>query len=339
MSDQARRALPTLYSFRRCPYAIRARLALAAAGFQPGRNLNLREVALKAKPPELLQASAKGTVPVLVRLASGADAAVIDQSRSIMDWALAHRDPQQWWKGRSTGDQHTINTLIEQNDGPFKYHLDRFKYAGRYGVEGLAQYEQQRQAALAILRQWNRRLGRDPWLLGARPSLADIALLPFVRQFRLADPESFDGNAELVGLQAWLHRFLSSAELAAVLTDPWAPRTPWRSPRWLYHLALTGEWHQARQQGSYTRSTRGRSLAEVGFIHLSEAHQLEATASRFYGDLPGGAVTLLSIDPATLRQQGLSVRHEPAPPAGELFPHLDGPLPLEAVVHSEPWRP
>lgn len=337
MSDQAPSALPTLYSFRRCPYAIRARLALVAAGFQPGRDLDLREVVLKAKPPELLQASTKGTVPVLVRHASGAGTTVIDESREIMHWALAHGDPQQWWNGRSTDEQHTINALIAQNDGPFKHHLDRFKYAGRYGAEGLAQQQQQRQAALAILRQWNRRLGPDPWLLGARPSLADFALLPFVRQFRLADPEGFDSNAELVGLQGWLQRFLSSDELAAVLAEPWAPRTPWRSPCWLYHLALSREWQQARQQGSYTRSTRGRSLAEVGFIHLSEAHQLEATAGRFFNDLPAGAVTLLVIDPRQPAMQHLELRREPAPGSGELFPHLFGPLPLDAVIWSAPW--
>jgi len=88
-------ARPILYSFRRCPYAIRARLALAAAGWQPGVDLELREVALKAKPPELVEASAKATVPVLV-LQQGQ---VIDESLAIMHWALEQRDPQGWLAG------------------------------------------------------------------------------------------------------------------------------------------------------------------------------------------------------------------------------------------------
>ncbi|MEB3233884.1 MAG: DUF952 domain-containing protein [Cyanobacteriota bacterium] len=319
------------YSFRRCPYAIRARLALAAAGIRP----ELREVALKAKPPELLVASAKGTVPVLV----DPEGPVLDESLAIMHWALAQHDPHHWWQGRSANEQAAIEALIAQNDGPFKHHLDRDKYAGRYGEQGLAEQPQHRRAAGAILQQWNSLLEAGGWLLGDRCTLADIALLPFVRQFRLADPEGFDASGGLTALRQWLHRFLESAELQTVLDEPWAQRNPWRSPSWLYHLALSGEWQQAQRQGSYRRSTRGRSLQEVGFIHLSQAHQLKATAARFYSDLPAGAVTLLVVDPAALRQQGLAVMHEPAPDTAELFPHLYGPLPLEAVVWSEPWRP
>jgi len=328
-----------LYSFRRCPYAIRARLALAAAGFSPGPDLELREVALKAKPPELLAASAKGSVPVLVLDQAGAPA-VRDESLAIMRWALDQADPEGWWAGRGSGEQGAIATLIEQNDGPFKHHLDRFKYAGRYGDRGLKEQAQHRQAAVSILQQWNRRLDiSGGWLLGPRSSLADGALLPFVRQFMLADPKGFDNAPDLAAVQQWLARFLGSEALSTVLNEAWAPRSPWRSPSWLYHLALSTDWQQALSEGVYRRSTRGQSLDAVGFIHLSAAHQLEATASRFYGDLPAGAVTLLCIEPATLRQHGLAVRHEPAPSSGELFPHLYGPLPLEAVVRSEPWRP
>lgn len=320
-----------LYSFRRCPYAIRARLALAAAGIKP----ELREVALKAKPPELLIASAKGTVPVLVDHA----ARVIDESLAIMHWALKQHDPGGWWKGRSTSEQAAMEGLIAQNDGAFKQHLDRYKYAGRYGERGLTEQQQHHEAALGILQQWNGHIESGGWLIGESCSLADIALLPFVRQFRLADPAGFDGASGLVALQRWLQQFLGSAELASVLAEPWAPRSPWRSPRWLYHLALSDEWHQAQRQGSYRRSTRGRSLEEEGFIHLSQAHQVQATATRFYSDVPAGAATLLIVDPAALQQQGLAVMHEPAPETGELFPHLYGPLPLEAVVWSGPWRP
>jgi glutathione S-transferase len=324
-------ALPCLYSFRRCPYAMRARLALAAAGVQPGRDLELREVALKAKPPELVQCSPKGSVPVLVL----PDGAVIEESLAIMRWALAQADPQGWLAGWSAADQEVMDALIAENDGPFKHHLDRFKYPDRYPGETL---EPHRLAALAILQRWNNRLGAG-WMLGDLPCLADWALLPFVRQFRLADPEGFEAEPDLEPLQCWLARFLASRELAAVMDPPWAKRIAWRSSGWLYHLALRGEWAEALRDGSYRRSTRGRSLEEVGFIHLSAAHQVEATAQRFYADLPPGQVLLLSLDPQRLAAAGLKLIEEPAPGSGELFPHLYGALPLEAVLLAQPLEP
>jgi glutathione S-transferase len=212
-------ARPVLYSFRRCPYAIRARLALAAAGFQPGETLELREVSLKAKPPELLAASAKGTVPVLVGAAGPQGQQVLEESLEIMAWALEHRDPHAWLAGWSPAAAATMAALIAENDGPFKHHLDRFKYSDRYPSEPS---EAHRLAGLAILRRWNDRLEAGGWLLGSRPSLADWALLPFVRQFRLADPQAFEASADLAALQAWLQRFLDGPELAAVMTAPWA---------------------------------------------------------------------------------------------------------------------
>ena len=384
-------AVPIFYSFRRCPYAIRARLALQLAGLRPGLDLELREVALRAKPPELLRASAKGTVPVLLIPANSAQgSSVLDQSLAIMTWALDRHDPGDWQRlgpGPAAAEQRRhMAALIEQNDGPFKYHLDRFKYAGRYpsGEPG-----EHRAAALAILRQWNRRLeqggdgtpngaagagdGRDwtdlgwvrgPWLLGERSSLADAALLPFVRQFRLADPSGFDTESDLTALQRWLHQGITSAAMAAVLAPPWGLRQPWHSPSWIYHLALTEEWHAAQRQGIYRRSTRGLSLEQVGFIHASRADQLAATYRRFYGD--AGPLTLLTIDPQRLTAP---VRFEPAPAVSaeavgeaggsggpletaeaggersseggekgsELFPHIYGPLPLEAVLNAEPF--
>ena len=320
---------PILYSFRRCPYAIRARLALAAAGLRPGVNLELREVHLQAKPPELLEASAKGTVPVLVL----PDGRVLDESLGIMHWALARSDPHRWLGGWGPAPVAAMEALITANDGPFKHHLDRFKYPDRYPGEA---FEAHRQAGLAILRSWSPRLEPGGWLLGRRPSLADWALLPFVRQFRLVDPAGFDAEPQIEALHAWLGRFLAGPELAAALEEPWAARAAWRSPGWLYHLALGPEWQAARADGMYRRSTRGRSLEEVGFIHLSNAHQVEATAALFYGDLPAGAVLLLTIDPQRLAAAALEVRFEQAG-GGEPFPHLYGPLPLGAVLRAEPW--
>jgi glutathione S-transferase len=334
-----------VYSFRRCPYAIRARLALAVAGVRPGIDLDLREVSLRAKPPELLAVSPAATVPVLVESpppagggwrAGAGPARVLDQSLAIMHWALEHQDPQGWLRGWGAAERAVIGELIAQNDGPFKHHLDRFKYAGRHGPAGLAAQGEHRQAALGLLRGWSRRLERGGWLLGGRCCLADWALLPFVRQFRLADPQGFDAEPGLEPLQRWLARLLAGPELAAVMAEPWATRAVWRSPGWLYHLALRQEWQQARAEGSYRRSTRGQSLEQVGFIHLSAAHQLPATAARFFGDLPATALVLLVIDPARLAAAGGELRWEPVS-SGERFPHLLGPLPLSAVLLAGPW--
>lgn len=322
--------VPVLYSFRRCPYAIRARLGLRAAGLEPGVSLELREVDLACRPPELIAASAKATVPVL--LEPGGE--VIDESLAILRWALEQGDPQGWLAGWSAERRAAGAALIEQNDGPFKHHLDRFRYPERFGV---ADPERHRAAALELLRAWNRRLEAGGWLLGSRPALADIALLPFVRQFRQSDPAGFDAEPALAALQAWLARFLASPELAAVLAPPWGWRQSWLSPSWLYHLALAGDWQQARAEGIYPWSTRARRQAEVGFVHLCRAHQLAATWERFYAD--AGAVRLLTLDPAALTAAGLELRDEPAP-GGELFPHLyGGPLPLAAVRHHASYRP
>ena len=311
---------PVLYSFRRCPYAMRARLALAAAG----QAVELREVALKAKAPELLEASAKGTVPVLVQ----ADGAVLEESLEIMRWALEQADPLGWLQA----DRAATAALIAQNDGPFKRHLDRFKYPDRYGEVDPMEH---RAAALAILREWEQRLAVGGWLLGAQATLADWALLPFVRQFRLADPDGFAAEPGLEGLKDWLARFERSELLARVMDSPWAERRCWRSPRWLYHLALAADWQQARQLGEYRISTRGQSLEQVGFIHASYAHQLEGTHQRFYADVSD--LRLLVIDPTRLAAHGIAVRAEAAPGSGELFPHLYGPLPLDAVCLVERW--
>jgi glutathione S-transferase len=330
--------LPILWSFRRCPYAIRARLALAQAGVA----LEVREVNLAARPPEFMALGPPGTVPVL----QWPDGSSLRESLEIMVWALERRDPADWLR-RSSSDSASaelwgqVMALVAENDGPFKQHLDRFKYASRYPGSDPAVH---REAALTILRRWNARLqqptieGEPLWLLGEHSCLADWALLPFVRQFRLADPEGFAAAAGIGALRIWLARFEAGTELAGVLAPPLAPRHPWRSPSWLYHLALAEEWQQALVEGVYRRSTRGLSLEQVGFVHASHGDQIAATYERFYAD--AGPVRLLSIDPERLAAAGLEVREEPAPESGELFPHLyGGPLPCGAVVVAEPYRP
>jgi glutathione S-transferase len=329
---------PILWSFRRCPYAIRARLALAGADV----GVEVREVNLAARPPEFLVLGPPATVPLLEL----PDGARLPESLEIMVWALEHHDPADWLRrnggvAKAAAAWQLILALIAENDGPFKHHLDRFKYASRYPGGDPAFH---RGAALGVLRGWNARIerhsldGEPGWLLGERPCLADWALLPFVRQFRLADPVGFAAAGGIGALQAWLARFEAGSELAEVMAPPLAPRHPWRSPSWLYHLALAEEWQQALAAGIYRRSTRGLSIEQVGYLHASHGDQIAATFERFYAD--AGPVRLLSIDPERLAAAGLEVKEEAAPDSGELFPHVyGGPLPCEAVVAAEPYRP
>ncbi|MGP5567742.1 glutathione S-transferase, partial [Pseudomonas helleri] len=178
-----------LYSFRRCPYAMRARMALRYSGVP----LSIVEVSLKAKPAEMLALSPKGTVPVLVC----ADGRVIEQSLEIMHWALAQYDPDNWLGPDSAA-------LIEENDQVFKVNLDRYKYAIRYPEQPMEHYRAQ---GAAFLQRLEMMLEQTPYLAGDTLSLADIALAPFVRQFAHVDRDWFE-QAPYPRLNAWLERFL-----------------------------------------------------------------------------------------------------------------------------------
>ena len=187
-----------LYSFRRCPYAMRARMALRYSGVP----LSIVEVSLKAKPAEMLALSPKGTVPVLVC----ADGRVIEQSLEIMHWALAQYDPDNWLGPDSAA-------LIEENDQVFKVNLDRYKYAIRYPEQPMEQYRAQ---GAAFLQRLEVLLEQTPYLAGDTLSLADIALAPFVRQFAHVDRDWFE-QAPYPRLNAWLERFLASELFTAVM--------------------------------------------------------------------------------------------------------------------------
>ena len=318
--------LPILYSFRRCPFAMRARWALLEAGLI----VHWREIELKHKPVEMLESSAKGTVPVLV-LPNGT---VIDESEAVMRWALAQADPRGLLRAADA------SALIAQNDGVFKRHLDRFKYTDRYPGESR---DEHRDAGLRILADWSQRLEQNPWLLGPVISLADAALWPFVRQWRIADPDAFEANGQLAPLREWLQRFLDDPSFERLMqrADPWcsgglqplfpadAIAVPVDQP--LFHLALKGDWEQAQDSGTYQWSTRGMRLTEVGFIHCSWQEQVPKTFERFYAD--AGEILLLEIDPIRLN----SPLRADAIPTGELFPHLYGPLPIEAVRSITPY--
>jgi len=195
---------PILYSFRRCPYAMRARMALYVSAQQ----IELREVKLSDKPDAFLQASASASVPCLVT-ADGA----IDESLDIMIWALKRRDPEGWLEMPDDGW-----AWIRRADGPFKSALDRTKYATRYPDSDPVQARAQ---AVAFLGDLDAQL--DGWLY-ARATLADHALLPFVRQFAFIDKPWFDAQP-WPRLQAWLEAFLTSTAFAAIMSKqtPWQP--------------------------------------------------------------------------------------------------------------------
>lgn len=201
--------LPILYSFRRCPYAIRARLAIKAAGVA----VAVREVMLRDKPLDLVAASPKATVPVL-QLPAGA---VLEQSLDIMRWALAVHDPHGWLRA---DEQDDVQALTALNDGPFKLALDGYKYAPRH--PGRPAHAWRDAGVATLLAPMDARLAQRRFLLRDTPSLADMAILPFVRQFAAVDADWFDG-APLAYLRAWMNGLTASPLFDAVMIrlPPW----------------------------------------------------------------------------------------------------------------------
>lgn len=189
--------LPILYSFRRCPYAIRARLAIKVSNVQ----VELREVLLSDKPQEMLACSAKATVPVLQL----SDGMVIDESLDIMQWALTQHDPQHWLPDNPIR-RGEVNRLIDMNDTEFKHHLDHYKYSDRFPEQSMLSYRKQ---AEEFLLQLDKILQQQPYLTGCTISLADIALLPFIRQFANVDKTWFY-QTSYKKLQTWLDHLLAT---------------------------------------------------------------------------------------------------------------------------------
>ncbi len=203
--------LPVLYSFRRCPYAMRARLALIASG----ERCELREVVLRDKPAEMLAASPKGTVPVLVM----ADGTVLEQSLDVMLWALRRNDPRRWLQP-DAGTLDDMLALIAVCDNDFKPLLDRYKYPGRFtDTEDSA-----RERGAQFLHELEARLSVSPHLAGAHATLADAALMPFVRQFAMVEPAWFDA-------QPWpcLHAWLSDWTASDLFTRAMPKYAPWKT--------------------------------------------------------------------------------------------------------------
>ncbi|GAB3099345.1 glutathione S-transferase [Aestuariicella hydrocarbonica] len=198
-------ALPVLYSFRRCPYAMRARMALHYSKV----DVEHREILLKNKPAAMLAASPKGTVPVVV-LANGT---VIEESRDVMLWALQQHDPQHWYYGLPATRQASIDHWIDANDTDFKPWLDKYKYSVGYPQHPETYYRQQCETFLGKL---DRQLQQSAYLLGDDESLADNAIFPFVRQCAFVNKAWFDATP-YPHLQRWLDGFLNSERFQTIM--------------------------------------------------------------------------------------------------------------------------
>lgn len=205
--------LPILYSFVRCPYAIRARFALAYSNIK----CILREVDLKNKPMELLEASPKGTVPVL-HLSNGH---VIDQSLTIIEYALKQNDPG-GVNNVDVEDQKIVNRLIDKNDKVFAPLLNKYKYFNRYPEELQSSYK--KQIETQFLQQMNSQLELFPYLIGQKLSVADIAIFPFIRQFTLVD-SNWPFKLHYSFIAAWLEKFTEDPLFETIMQKNlhWSP--------------------------------------------------------------------------------------------------------------------
>ncbi|MBV1878666.1 MAG: glutathione S-transferase [Pseudomonadales bacterium] len=210
---------PVLYSFRRCPYAMRARMGLLYAGI----TVELREVVLKSKPKELLALSQKATVPVLQKV----DGSVLDESLDILNWALSQQDPD-GWQAQPNEICAAMQALIFDNDFSFKKNLDGYKYAGRSNKVAALECRTRgeiflQRLELMLTEPLNRALLNDEhlikgrrFLFGERISTADIAIFPFVRQFSKVD-EGWFSAAPYPNLQRWLDAQINSELFLSVM--------------------------------------------------------------------------------------------------------------------------
>jgi glutathione S-transferase len=196
---------PLLYSYRRCPYAMRARMAL----LQAKRDVRVLDISLRDKPAAMLALSPKGTVPVLHL----PDGQVLDESWDIMRWAFALGDHDGWWQRAQTAANLD---LLKRNDGDFKRQLDRYKYPDRHGGDATSRDAARAKAVAALLVPLDARLQGAPFLGGATPCATDIAIVPFVRQFAAVEPAWFAAQ-NLAAVQAWLTAWMSSDLLAACM--------------------------------------------------------------------------------------------------------------------------
>jgi len=200
---------PILYSFKRCPYAMRARMAIKLANIR----CEIREIRLNNKPEHMLEASPKGTVPVLIL-----EDKIIDESIEIIEWVL---DQDNVFEGNLNQNEVVLSEkLISIFDEKFKYHLDRYKYAARYNN---VNSDKNRSQCMEILIELNQIISNKKWIFGESINKLDISILPFIRQFRIANPEWFDMQVSIHSVKRVLNNFLESELLNEIMInyDEW----------------------------------------------------------------------------------------------------------------------
>lgn len=197
---------PILYSYRRCPYAIRARLALKISHIE----VQTIEISLRNKPQDLLKCSAKGTVPVL----KISPETVIDESLDIMLWALRQHDPEAWLENGKIAPLGY--ELIQENDGPFKIALDRYKYPERFHHTDTSKNHEN---LLAFITKLEQQLIQHTYLISDKVTIADMAIMPFIRQFAKISPTAF-ASLPYPRLINWLETLTTSEIFSQVMQKP-----------------------------------------------------------------------------------------------------------------------
>ena len=196
---------PILYSFKRCPYAMRARMAIKLANI----SCEIREIKLNNKPDHMLEVSPKGTVPVLIL-----ENKIIDESNEIIKWALDQVDV---FEGNLNKYELNLSEeLINIFDVKFKFHLDRYKYANRYDDFSKKDH---RSECMKILDELNERISNKKWIFGKNINKLDISILPFIRQFRIADPKWFDDQTSIPNIKRILKNFFESKLLKETMIN------------------------------------------------------------------------------------------------------------------------
>lgn len=206
------RKYPILYSFRRCPYAMRARLAIKASGLI----VEIREVELKNKPKEFLNISPKATVPIVCISSKQ----IIEESLDIMEWALKINDPLKLLKNEKL-NRIEIHSILNKLENEFKQNLDRYKYSSRFDLPNPKLY---RDKNLQTLNEFNNLLQNNKGICSSHLSLLDYAVFPFIRQFRNVNSVWFD-SLELKFLQTWLYELIDSDEFSSIMKkyEIWKP--------------------------------------------------------------------------------------------------------------------
>ena len=204
--------LPILYSFRRCPYAMRARLGLAFAG----QNHEMREIILRRKPTEMLAISPKGTVPVLKLM----DGTVLEESSDIVMWALEQKYPDDW-VALSADQKQAADVLVDEMHNSFIDNVNRYKYPERYDLKN---GDDGQEAGIQFLEKLDELLAANGgYLCASTPCFADVLIFPFVRQFWAVDREAFEEMIKLSSLLKWFAFFLEHPLFKKAMTkyDPW----------------------------------------------------------------------------------------------------------------------